>query len=75
MTERRSLTFAGSVTAAIGGAVSGTGALILTVSAATGGSFPFGAAFLVFAGGPFLLVGAVLFAVGWWQGRRSLRRP
>jgi hypothetical protein len=45
------------------------------VSAATGGSFPFGAAFLVFAGGPFLLVGAVLFAVGWWQGRRSHRRP
>lgn len=74
MTERRAFTIAGGVTAALGGAVSGTGALILTVSAATGGSFPFGAAFLVFAGGPFLIVGVVLLGVAWLTGRRQQPR-
>jgi hypothetical protein len=63
MTARRPITITGAVFAAIGGVISGTGWAILLISAAVGGSFPFGAAFMVFGGGPFLLVGVTLLLV------------
>ncbi|PZE33930.1 hypothetical protein [Curtobacterium sp. MCPF17_031] len=70
MTARRPITITGAVFAAIAGAISGTGWAILLISAALGGSFPFGAAFLVFGGVPFLLVGVTLLLVAASQHRR-----
>jgi hypothetical protein len=63
MTARRPITITGAVFAAIGGVISGTGWAILSISAAIGGSFPFGAAFLALGGVPFLLVGVTLLLV------------
>ncbi|WIB79212.1 hypothetical protein DEJ28_08970 [Curtobacterium sp. MCPF17_002] len=69
MTTNRTLALVGGIFAAFGGALSGSGYLILTISAAVGGSFPFGAAFMVFGGAPFALVGATLLAIAWFEGR------
>ena len=74
MAGSRSLLIVGGIIAAFGGALSGTGYLILTISAATGGSFPFGAAFMVFGGAPFALAGATMLIIGWFENRRPRTR-
>jgi hypothetical protein len=58
------------ILAAVAGVVSATETVILRVSAATGGSFPFGAAILVFVGGPILFVALVLLSIASVEQRR-----
>lgn len=62
VTDTRRLVLLAGIFAAVAGVVSGTGALLLVIYAATDSTFPFGAALLVFAGAPFLLVGITLAA-------------
>jgi hypothetical protein len=66
----RKLVLIAGILAAAAGVVSATGTVILRVSAATGGSFPFGAAFLVFFGGPILFVALVPLAIAAVEQRR-----
>ncbi len=76
MTERRALTIAGGVTAAVAGALAATGLLVLVEPAGDdGGAFPFGGALLVVVSAPVAVVGAVLLGVAWSTGRRSQPRP
>jgi hypothetical protein len=62
VTDTRRLVLLAGIFAAVAGVVSGTGAILLVVYAATDSTFPFGAALLVFGGTPFLLVGVTLTA-------------
>ncbi len=73
MTGRRALVLLGGISAAVGGALYGFGHLILTVTAANGESFPFGAAFMVFAGPPFTVAGVVMLTVAAVTSRRMPR--
>jgi hypothetical protein len=70
MSNRRKLAIAGGIVAAFAGALSGAGQAILAISAAAGGSFPFGAGFMLLGGGPFLIAGVTLLIVAAFPRRQ-----
>lgn len=70
--DTRRLVLLAGIFAAVAGLLSGTGALLLVILAAAGSTFPFGAALLVLAGVPFLLIGATLAVIGAVERRGAL---